>query len=401
MPTPKKKGKRKIARKKTVRKPAKTSKHVPKKAKRRIAKKKARRTVKKKATKKKAQPKNPKTGFALLQELCDSLGPSGQEKNVRDIIRKYISPHVDDVFVDKMGNLFAHKKGKGEKVMLAAHLDEIAIMIKSINTDGTLRISPIGGIEVAALIGNRVSILNQSSKVICSGVITFRELHDALEITNLPTMENLYIDTGLTEKETKKVGIRVGSYAIPRGGLITLGKKDIISGKALDNRIGCYILIELARRLVSTNQNIYFVFTVQEEIGLYGAKTSLYKTNPDWGIAVDVTNASDSQEQIITVGNGPVVLLKDAEIITNACIDEWLRKIAKKKGIPIQFQVDEFGTTDATRIMMHKEGVPTSVMSVAVRNLHSTVGISSMTDIKEAIELLYTLLKKPPKVCLV
>lgn len=401
MPTPKKKGKRNGARKRAVRKPAKKMKRTAKKAKRRITKKKAGQAVKKKAAKRKALPKNPKTGFALLKELCDAFGPSGQERNIREIIRKYISPYVDKVFVDKMGNLFAHKRGKGEKVMLAAHLDEIAVMIKSVNTDGTLRISPIGGIEVAALIGNRVSILDQSSKVVCSGVITFRELHDALEITNLPTMENLYIDTGLTEKETKKAGIRVGSYAIPRGGLITLGKKGIISGKALDNRIGCYILIELARRLVNANQNIYFVFTVQEEIGLYGAKTSLYKTNPDWGIAVDVTNASDSQDQIITVGNGPVVLLKDAEIITNACIDDWLRKIAKRKGIPLQFQVDEFGTTDATRIMMHKEGVPTSVVSVAVRNLHSTVGISSVLDIKDAIELLYTLLKKPPKVCLV
>lgn len=394
MPTPKK-GKRKAATMRKVmvktRKPAKA----------RRVKAKPRPTKAAIKLRKPKPPKNPKTGFALLQELSDAFGPSGQEQNVREIVRKHISPYVDSVSIDKMGNLFAHKEGKGEKIMLAAHLDEIAVMVKAINADGTLRISPIGGIEVAALIGNRVFIINYAGKVVCNGVITFKELHDALAIEALPTMENLYIDTGLNEKETRKLGIRVGSYAIPRGGLTTLGKKDIISGKALDNRIGCYILIELARRLANSKQNIFFVFTVQEEIGLYGAKTSLYTIDPDWGIAVDVTNASDSDSSTIAVGNGPVVLIKDAEIITNPCIDDWLRNISKKKGIPLQFQVDELGTTDATRIMMHKEGVPTSVMSVAVRNLHSTVGISSMQDIKDAIELLHSLLKKPPKVCLV
>ncbi len=362
---------------------------------------KAKRTAKKRTGRKEGQDKKQASSFAFLKELCDAFAPSGHEMAVRAIIQNKIKPYVDEVYVDKLGNLFAHKKGKGEKVMLAAHLDEIAVMVKSIDKDGALRISPVGGIEVASLIGNRVSILDTKCKEICNGVITFEELHEATEILKLPQMEDLYIDMGLDANEVRRRGITIGSYAVPRGGLIRLGKEDIICGKALDNRIGCFILIELARRLATTDQNIFYVFTVQEEIGLYGAKTSLYRTDPDWGIAVDVTNAEDSYEKKISVGKGPVVLIKDAEIITNTCIDDWLCGIGKKKNIPIQLQVDEYGTTDATRIKMHKEGVPTSIVSIAVRNLHSTVGIASLKDIERAIDLLYHLLKNPPKVCIV
>jgi len=335
----------------------------------------------------------------LLGELINTLGPSGNEDNVRNVISREIKNYVDEIKIDKMGNLVARIKGKGKKLMLTAHMDEIGLMVSKIESNGFLRISVLGGIEPITLIGHSVSILKKDNRVACNGVITFSELHESFEIKNLPVFESLYIDTGLNKKELLKNGVEVGSYVVTRHTVCFLGNDNIISGKALDDRIGCYILIQIIKSIKKINVDAYFVFTVQEEVGLYGAKTSVYNINPDFGIAIDSTNCEDSEiSDTKVLGNGPMLTVKDSEIIANRELNEHIRKLAKKYKIPLQLEVVDVGTTDATSIMFSKGGVPSTVVSIPVRNLHSTIGMTNFNDILNAIKLLSKLLKEPPKI---
>ena len=334
----------------------------------------------------------------LLFELINTLGPSGNEDNVRKIISREIKNYVDEMKVDKMGNLVARKNGNGKKIMLTAHMDEIGLMVSKIEPNGHLKISALGGIETVTLVGHTVSILKKDNTVVCNGVITFHELHNSLEIDKIPKFEDIYIDTGLGKKELLKKGVEIGCYIVTKHRVSTLGNEKIISGKALDNRVGCYILIELIKNLKKINVDAYFVFTVQEEVGLYGAKTSVYNINPDFGIAIDATNCEDSEASSeIIMGNGPTITIKDAEIIANRELNEHLRKLAKKYKLPLQLEVVDMGTTDATSIMFSKGGVPSTVLSIPVRNLHSTIGIVHYDDITNAIKILEKFLKEPPK----
>ncbi len=283
--------------------------------------------------------------------------------------------------------------------MLAAHMDEIGLMVRRIDDSGFIRIATIGGVEVLTLLGQVVKILDIAGKPICTGVVSYGELHEGAEIKELPKLEYLYIDTGFTKKELINKGISTGTYIVPTQHFERLGNNDIITGKALDDRIGCYILIELAKSLKKTNLDIYFVFSVQEEIGLYGAKTSVFEINPSWGIAVDVTVATDSDLKGNTsriMGAGPFLTVKDAEIIASPILDEHIKKIAKKNKIPLNLEIAEFGTSDATNMMLHGGGVPSTIVGVAIRNIHTTVGLASMSDIKKCIKLLQLVLKEPP-----
>ncbi|MAG78514.1 peptidase M42 [archaeon] len=337
-----------------------------------------------------------------MKQITEIRSVSGNEHKIRNYIVKQVKKQIKDVKVDKYGNIVAHKKGPGAKVMLLAHMDEIGLMVKSIGESGNIYVSEIGGIEATAIIGETVKI--QTKKGTINGIVTFPEIHDGEDLEEVGGVESLIVVTGLTKKELKKKGVEVGSFVEFEKETITLGKKEIICGKALDDRIGCFILLELAKKLKKSKANIYFVFTVQEEIGLYGSKTSIHAIDPDWAIAIDVTNADDSKEHTheITkaVGKGPCITVKDADMISNVCIDDWIKTISKKKKIPIQLEVNNGGTTDALSISVAKGGIPTAVVGVAVKNLHTCIGIASMSDIKNAIKILTELLKNPPKVCL-
>jgi len=279
-------------------------------------------------------------------------------------------------------------------------MDEIGLMIKNIRTDGQIEFSTIGGIEPITLAGQKVSIISEKKGKVCHGVITLEELHEDLELEDMPKLEDLYIDTGLNKKQLKKLGIGIGDYIVVKSKLDFLGNKNIICGKALDDRIGCYVIIELAKRLKKCKKDLFFVFTVQEEIGLYGAEISVEEVNPDWGIAIDVTNAEDATDDPpCSMGEGPCITIKDAEIITNRCLDTLIKNIAKKSKIPLQLKVEEVGTTDASKIMMYKGGVPSTVIGPAVRNIHSSVSIAHMDDIKNTIKLLTLLIKSKTKTC--
>lgn len=337
----------------------------------------------------------------VLAKLMNALGPSGSEGPVRDIIKKEIRQYVDEIKIDKFGNLIAHKKGSGQRIMFVAHMDEIALMVKNINELGQMSFSEVGGVEPLTLVGETVRILNNKNQFVCEGIVSCEELHEDLELEKIPKISDLYVDAGVQRGELKKLGIDTGCYLVPTHSFRYLGSKKYISGKAVDDRVGCSILVELIKQLKQKKypHDLYFVFSVQEEIGLYGVQVSLYEINPDWGIAIDTTNAEDSDpaDPLVSLGKGPVITLKDSEIITSKLLDDHIKALAKKHRIPCQPKVEEVGTTDATKIMLHKEGLPSTMLGLPVRNIHSSVGIVHADDITHCIRLLRLLLDHPPR----
>ncbi len=337
----------------------------------------------------------------LLEKLINSYGVSGNEKEVRELIKKEIEKYVDETYVDKFGNLIAHKKGKVPRIMLAAHMDEIGLMVKRITDRGNIIFSTIGGIEIPALIGQKVFIQGSKNKII--GIITSDQLSSGDEMKELPKVTDLYIDTGFNKNKLTKLGVEIGDYIhFYDSNCCFIGEGEFVCGKALDNRIGCYIQIELAKLLKDSKNEIFYVFTVQEEIGLYGARTSAYTIDPAWAIAID-TNIADDVYSTPTrsLGGGSCLTMKDASMLSNQYLNNWLRDVAKKNNIPIQFAVSEHGVTDALTISLSRGGIPATTISVPVRNIHTVVGMASVNDIKNTIKLLEIALKKPPLVSLV
>jgi tetrahedral aminopeptidase len=331
----------------------------------------------------------------LLKKLSELDGVSGNEEAVRNFIKKEIRPYVDDVSIDKFGNLICRKRGRAPRVMLAAHMDEVGLMVKNIENNGLMFLSPIGYLEPDILVGDRVKI--RTNRGMINGVITTKNIIND-EVTSKIKMEELCVDVGMNKKDLSNLGIRIGSYVSLDRAMITLGNKDFISGKALDDRVGCYILIQLAKKLKNVSSEIFFVFTVQEEVGLYGAKTSTYSVEPDWGIAIDVVESDEFHYNATKfLGKGCVITVKDSDMIANKKINDWLVSLAKKKKIPVQLEVSDTGTTDAMNISLSKGGVPSTVVGVPVRNLHTTISVVNKKDIDSAIKLLSELLKSAHK----
>ena len=334
----------------------------------------------------------------ILQKLSLAYGPSGNEEEVRSLIRKKISPYVDKVYTDKYGNLICYKKGNGPKILLVAHLDEIGLMIKGIDNEGNIFCSAIGGVEPENMIGERVKI--KTKKGFIHGVITTSTVSNNDIITKVIDIKEMFVDTGLSKKELIKLGVQPGEYLNLERYFMTLGSDNYVCGKAMDDRVGCYILIELARKLRNVKQEIYYVFTVQEEVGLYGAKTSIYGLDPEYAVIVDVTSSDDKSAQPTKfLGRGPCLTIKDADMLSNKCVDEWLKKAAKRKKIPLQLDISDEGTTDALTISISKGGIPTTVLGVAVRNLHTTIGIAHTRDIDNCVDVLAEAMKNSNLIC--
>jgi tetrahedral aminopeptidase len=334
----------------------------------------------------------------ILEKLVNLDGVSGNEDEVRRFILNETKKHLKDIKVDKMGNVVAIKKGKRPSIMLLSHMDEIGLMIRSIDKKGKMYISTIGGIEPSILLGQRVRV--HGGKEFIKGIVTMDEILNGSELSKKIKIEDLYIYTGLDKKGLEKRNVRIGSYVSfgASSHFATLGGTNhVISGKALDDRIGNYIMLQLMKNLKSDNE-VIFVFTVQEEVGLYGAKASVFNLDPDYAIAIDVTGHDDDHGTVL-LGRGPVITIKDAELIGNKCLNDHLEKTANKFKIPYQPEVSEFGTTDATSIFAAKGGIPAGVIGVSVANLHTTISMASRDDVENTVKLLKEFLRKPPREC--
>ncbi len=333
--------------------------------------------------------------YKVLVELINAFGASGKEMEVRNIINREIKKYVDKLVIDRLGNLIAIKKGKGPRVMIAAHMDEIGLMVKNIEKDAKVRMSAIGGIDEIILLNEKVEIVTRKTRV--KGIITTEEISCSKLVSKIPKMEDLFIDTGLTKNELMDKGVHIGSFISLSKNAEILGNEKLISGKALDDRIGCFILIELIKKIKKIKNEAVFVFTVQEEVGLYGARTSTYFVDPSWAIAVDVIESDDRcASPTKMLGKGPTLTIKDAEMLSSPHIDDKILEVARKKKINLQPDVSDSGTTDALSISLSKGGVPTAVIGVAVRGLHSPISLAHLNDIENAIKLIYEVLNDPP-----
>ena len=323
----------------------------------------------------------------LIKRLTEAYGPSGSEENVTALIKEEIAPYVDEVRLDKLGSLIAVKKGSssGAKVMLAAHTDEIGLIVTYIDKDGFLRFSAVGGVSTPRLTGIRV--LFADGKI---GVINM-ESRDG----NINDMNKMFIDIGATSKEDAEQKVSIGDFVVFRQDFVDLGQR--LVAKAMDDRIGCVVLIETAKRLKSSPNNVYFVFTVQEEVGLRGARPSAYAIDPDLGIAVDVTATGDMPEAMtmaVSLGKGPAIKVKDGSVIAHPKVRNLLIETAKDLNLPYQLEILVSGGTDAGAIHTTREGVPSGVVSIPTRHLHSPSEMVDINDVEGAVQLLTATLEK-------
>lgn len=338
----------------------------------------------------------------LLKKLTDASGISGFEDGIRNVIISEIKDHVDEIEVDNMGNMIATRKGKesGKKVMLAAHMDEIGLMVRYIDKNGFIKFSKIGGINDQMLLNQEVTVKTSKGDVI--GVIGSKPPHrmKSSEMKKVISYEDMFIDIGAADKEEAEKMVAIGDPILINQDFAELGKS-LVKAKALDNRVGCAVLVEVMKQLES-DATVYGVATVQEEVGLKGAKTSAFKVNPDLAIVLDVTISGDhpgikEEEAPAKAGKGPVIVLADASgrgIITNLKVKELLTSTADEEKIPYQLEVSEGGTTDASVIHLTREGIPTGVISPAARYIHTPVSVVNVEDVENAVKLIVAVLKR-------
>ncbi|WP_321421480.1 M42 family metallopeptidase [uncultured Methanobacterium sp.] len=338
----------------------------------------------------------------LLEMLSNASGVSGFEDEIRDLMMNQLEGHVDEMYVDNLGNLIAIKKGKseGKKVMLAAHMDEIGLIVRYIDEKGFIKFSKLGGINDQMLLNHQVYIETSHGKVL--GVIGSKPPHrmKQAEKKKVIEYENMFIDIGAASKEEAEERVSVGDPIIIKSDFAELNN-DLIMGKAMDNRVGCAILLEVMKRS-RTDATIYGVGTVQEEVGLKGAKTSAYSINPDMALALDVTISGDhpgikEEEAPAKAGAGPCIILTDASgrgLITHPQVKELLISVALEENIPHQVEVSEGGTTDATAIHLTRAGIPTGVISPPSRYIHTPVSVVNVQDVENAVKLILAVLKK-------
>ena len=325
----------------------------------------------------------------LIQKLTETFGPSGYETAIREVIRAEIKPFADEMHVDALGNLIAHKgsKGKnGRRIMLAAHMDEIGLMATHIDESGFIRFTGVGGIRPAALTGSRVRFMDGTPGVIGSDRIT--------DPTKTPSLEQCFIDVGASNKTDCPV--KVGDVCAFERPFLDLGKR--LVAKSMDDRIGCAILIETLRSLKPSPHELYFVFTTQEEIGTRGATTSAFGIDPDIGLAVDVTLTGDtpkSSKMEVSLGSGPAIKVKDGGMLADPRIVGWMLRMAEKAKIPCQREVLEGGSTDARAIQLVRAGVPAGCVSVPTRYVHSPSEMVDYNDVRNSVKLLAALLSNP------
>ena len=323
----------------------------------------------------------------VIKKLTEVFGPSGYEKRVSKIIKGEIKNYVDSLKIDRMGNLIAHIKGKGPKIMVAAHMDEIGVITSYIDKNGFIRFSNVGGFFPVNSLSARIIFENGRIGVI--GEERRKSMSDPVEMTKL------YIDIGARNRKEAEKLVPVGSFGCYERVFEDLGKR--IIAKALDDRIGCAVLVEVAKRLKKTVKNdTYLVFTVQEEIGLKGARTSSFGIDPDIALVVDVTRTGDTPEatkMAVKLGEGAAIKVMDWGMICDPMIVESLVKTARKNKISYQLEVLERGTTDATVIQLTKGGVPSGAVSIPSRYIHSASEIVDMDDVEAAVKLVVKFLK--------
>jgi tetrahedral aminopeptidase len=327
----------------------------------------------------------------LLQTLTETFGPSGYEDDVRRIVRSEVESLVDEIRVDALGNLIARKRPakttpETRKIMIAAHMDEIGVIVNHVDDNGFVRFTPLGGVFRRYVLGGRVRFLNGTQ-----GVIGFDRLEN---VNDLPTLDKVYIDVGATNR--KDCPVKIGDVAAFDRAYTELGNR--LVAKSMDDRVGVLVAIETLRTLKASPYDLYFVFTTQEEVGVRGAAASAYGVDPDIGIALDVTPTGDTPHALrmeMSLGKGPCIKIQDVGMIADPRVVQWMIRAAEKNKIPYQREVLLIGGTDARAIQLTRAGVPAGCISIPVRYVHSPSEMVDYTDVQNTVKLLIALLRTP------
>ncbi len=334
----------------------------------------------------------------LLKKLCEAHGVPGREEAVRALVTSELKKICDEIRTDALGNVIALKKGagRGPKVMLAAHIDEIGFLVSHVDEkSGFLRIDPVGGFDPRVLMAQRVLVHTDSGDLL--GIIGSKPPHILSEEERKKPLElkDLFIDLGLPAEEVKK-RVNIGDFVTLQQDFTEVG--NLVSCKALDDRVGVYVMIEAVRKAKKHVCDVYVVATTQEEVGVRGARVSSFHIAPDIGIALDVTVASDvpgaaEHEHVTKLGAGVAIKIKDSLSISNPKLVRAMRQLAEQKKIKYQMEILPRGGTDAGAIQMTREGVAAITISIPTRYLHSVVEAAHKDDIQAAIDLLAAFLE--------
>jgi putative aminopeptidase FrvX len=338
----------------------------------------------------------------LIKDLTLAHGPSGFEENVKEIIKNYLAGKAE-FSKDNLGSLICKKEGtcSSPKIMVPGHMDEIGFMVNSITKNGFVKFIPLGGWHDQVLLAQKVIIKTRKGEI--TGVIGSVPPHllSAKEKSKIVEKKEMFIDVGAQTREEaqEKMGILPGDPIIPDSSFHVLGEK-MIMAKAIDNRIGCCLFMNVIKELwgVPHPNTIYGVGTVQEEVGLRGAATAAYVVEPDICLTVDVTIATDmpgleKEDPEVKLGNGPVLTLADATVIGNRNLRNFVIDTAQKNHIPLQFNTMMGGGTDGGVIHKSGPGVPTVVISIPTRYIHSHYSIFHYDDYENTLSLLLQVIK--------
>lgn len=338
----------------------------------------------------------------LLKALTEASGVPGYEREVREVIRRYFQ-EFGEISQDKIGSLICRKAGsaKDPKILVAGHMDEVGFMVKYITKEGFIRFTPLGGWWDQVLLGQRVVIKTNKGDIV--GIIGAKPPHLLSREERMKVVEKkeMYIDIGSsTQEEVEASGVRVGDPIIPVSLFTILANKKTYLAKAFDDRVGVAMAIEAMKKLGTGHPNTLFsVATVQEEVGARGAATSAEVINPDVAIILEVEICGDvpgikPEESHVKLAGGPTLLAYDAEMIPNLKLRDLVIDTAKEKNIPLQVSAMEGGATDGGRIHLHKSGVPTVVLSIPTRHIHSHGGIIHRQDFDNTVELAAAIIRK-------
>lgn len=330
-----------------------------------------------------------------IKELTELNGVSGNEDEVREYIKKNIKDLADEINIDSMGNLIAYKKGKNSKckVMLSAHMDEVGFMVTGFGEAGVIKFSTVGGIDERILPGKRVLVGENS----ILGVIGSKPIHmqDREERNVNIKLKKMYIDVGAEKKEEVEKLVALGDYVAFYSPYTQFGD-GLIKAKALDDRVGCAILMEALKERYEFD--LYACFTVQEEVGLRGSEVAAYKVNPDIALVVEGTTCSDvpgveKYEYSTVLGEGAALTIMDRTSYPNKNFVNYIYELAQKNKLPIQFKQTNSGGNDAGKIQMSRGGVITASISVPCRYIHSPVSVMSERDFDSCKDIVITVLK--------
>jgi len=334
----------------------------------------------------------------LLRRLCQTPGIAAHEDAMAQVVTAELGPLVDEVRSDALGNVIAVKRGQGgPRVMLAAHMDEIGFLVRHVDDKGFVRIHPVGGFDGRALYAQRVHVHTRGG--VLHGVLNAEAKPIHLlgdEKPTAPGVDKYFVDLGLPA-ETVKERVRVGDMVTMDRATEEVG--DCVTSKALDDRVGLFVMIEAVRNLRAHTAEVVAVATVQEEVGLRGATTAGYGVEPDVAVAIDVTLAmdvpgSEERDAITSLGKGAALKIMDGDSISDPRIVEAFRAIAEREGIAHQMEILPHGGTDAGGIQRVRAGVPSFTLSVPTRYIHTVDEMASLADVEAAYTLLARFLEQ-------